>query len=126
MKKKKKSVQILIISENFNKMMVIIKKKFNKLFSDLKLTIECLINDSCNKIVILNIFKTINFKLNSFKKTNINKNFQINEIFKKVCSKKESIKFKIYLKALNSYGEIIKEKNYSLNSSAVEHRTENP
>lgn len=105
--KRKKSVQIILISENFNKTVINVKKVFNKLFSNVKLTIKYSTNNTSNKTNALNVLKITNFKFNSLKKPNVNKKLQINKALNHLYLKKKSITFKTYLKILNSYGEIV-------------------
>ena len=71
--KREKIVQIFLISKNFNKAIIAIKKILNTIFRDIKLTIKYLTNDHSNKNNLLGVFKNTNFKINCPNKIRTNK-----------------------------------------------------
>jgi len=104
--KRKKLVKIILTTKNPNKTIIILKKVFNTMFSDVKLFIKYLINSRNCKTNQLYILKNTNFKLNFCNKINLNKPLRKKKKKYLYNDKKFIIKFKTYINALNSCGEI--------------------
>lgn len=101
--KREKVVQIYLISENFNKTIITIKKILTTIFRDIKLTIKYLTNNKSNKNNVLSVFKNTNFKINYSNKIPINKSL----LTKKIIEDLSIIKLKTYLTILSNYGNTV-------------------
>lgn len=105
--KREKMVQICLISENFNKTIIAIKKILNMIFRDIKLTIEYLTNNYYNINNLLGVFKNTNFKINCPNKICKNKLLLFKKTIKNLYALKYPVELKTYLTILNNYGDII-------------------
>lgn len=121
--------------------LIFLKKNLNKLFQDISINLKCITNKNLNVEDKLLIFYPDNFKLSINKryKTNLKRSKQKGK--SKTINLKKSFLFNLtkFLKVVSIFGEImtiyylnfysvsihLKLKD-SLNSSAVEQRTENP
>ena len=101
--KREKVVQIHLISENFNKTIITIKKILTKIFRDIKLTIKYLTNNKSNKNNVLSVFKNTKFKINYSNKIPINKSL----LTKKIIEDLSIIKLKTYITILSNYGNTV-------------------
>ena len=105
--KREKIVQIFLISKNFNKAIIAIKKILNTIFRDIKLTIKYLTNDHSNKNNLLGVFKNTNFKISCTNKIRTNKLVLTKKTIEYLYTIKSPIKLKTYLTILSHYGDII-------------------
>ena len=108
--KRKEIVKIFLISENFNKTIIAIKKILNRIFHDIKLTIKYLTNNNSNTNNLLGIFKNTNFKIKCYKKIRTNKSLLNKQRIKYLYDIKSSIKLKTYLTIVSNHGNIILNK----------------
>lgn len=105
--KREKIVQIFLISENFNKTILTVKKILNTIFRDIKLTVEYLTNNHSKKNNLLGVFKNTNFKINCTNKIRTNKLLFAKKTIEDLYAIKSPIKLKTYLTILSNYGDII-------------------
>jgi ribosomal protein S10 len=105
--KREKIVQIFIISENFNKIIITVKKILNTIFRDIKLTVKYLTNSHSRKSNLLGVFKNTNFKINYTNKIRTNKLLFTKKTIKDLYAIKSPLKLKTYLTILSNYGDII-------------------
>lgn len=108
--KRKKIVKIFLISENFNKTIIAIKKILNIIFHDIKLTIKYLTNNNSNKNNLLGIFKNTNFNIKCYKKIRTNKSLLNKKRIKYLYGITSFIELKTYLTILSNHGNIILHK----------------
>jgi ribosomal protein S10 len=105
--KREKIVQIFLISENFKKTILTIKKILNTIFRDIKLIIKYLTNNHSHKKNLLDIFKSTNFKINCSKNIGTNKYLLNKKTIKDLYDIKSSIELKTYLVRLSNCGDLI-------------------
>lgn len=105
--KREKIVQICLISENFNKTIIAVKKILNTIFRDIKLTLKYLTNNHSNKSNLLGVFKNTNFKMICTNKIRTNKLLLTKKTIEDLYAIKSPIKLKTYLTILSNYGDII-------------------
>ena len=121
------TLKITILTKKSYKTLIVLKKFLKKLFNDLKINVRHITSKELNRNISEKFFKKTNFKTIILNKTCLNKTTQTFEHNHKNFSSQKRYKlFKIHSNILNNFGEVQLLDKISLNSSAVEHRTENP